>query len=73
MTATGPDVTLVIVSIDGDDAMFIDYTLLFKNGNQVKNWGIDGGSGWCLSTDLDYSFSAALSDVQCKANCTFAM
>ena len=64
------EVDKVDISIDGIDRMFIDYARLAKEATViVGSWGIDEGSGWCLSTDTTESFASQAGD--CAASKTF--
>ena len=57
----GPFLTHLIVTIDGDDAMWIDQlsTSILFNGKVKKemSWGMDGNNGFCLSTDPKDTFN----------------
>ncbi|CAJ1940050.1 unnamed protein product [Cylindrotheca closterium] len=68
---TQEDLDEVIVSINGDDAMFIDYAELQKDGVSIKRWGGDEGAGWCLSMDSSYSFDRQSG--HCAASKIFAV
>lgn len=39
----------VVLSIEGGDALYIDALTLRING-KLKQWGKNGGKGWCMST-----------------------
>ncbi|MFT5672946.1 MAG: hypothetical protein ACI9JT_001587 [Polaribacter sp.] len=57
----GPFLTHLIVTIDGDDAMWIDElsTSILFDGKVEKqmSWGMDGNNGFCLSTDPKDTFN----------------
>lgn len=48
----------VILKTGGSDAFFIDRVIIWKDGAKLKEYGKDGGDGWCLSTDANDSNGA---------------
>lgn len=48
---TNSPIERISLSIGGNDAFFIDRIMIWKDGQKIKEYGKDGGKGWCLSTD----------------------
>ena len=47
----GGDLDEFKIEIHGVNALGVDYFTLEKYGSQIKKWGVEGGGGWCFSTN----------------------
>jgi hypothetical protein len=57
---------VVRVVATGSDAFWIDQVRLHAAWHMEEHFGVDGKSGWCLSTDSGDSFGSDRQDGKCK-------
>lgn len=65
----GTEYTLVFTAT-GSNAIWIDAVFFVELGRGTSQRGVDGGKGWCLSTDPDDTFGSDRQDGGCKKSVT---